>query len=346
MRRRGFTLIELLVVIAIIAVLIALLLPAVQAAREAARRSQCINNLKQYGLALNNYYSSLNCLPYGEMDMSDGCDQWSAMPMILAYMEQRNLYNALNFSVINGGGQACNGNRLNSTVIYAKLNFMLCPSDMDRMTNLEGHDNYCFNWGSKPFRYSTNPSGPFAVEGSAWKGVNYGSPVIKLSNVVDGTSNTAAMSERVMGLGNGATLGNSGGPSGPDPLNPSSNIYQIAATSDANISGMLYRQSCMAVSKTTSPGQFGAPGGFWQQGLNGNTAYTHVMTPNSTSCAYGQPDRNHPQGALTATSRHSGGVNVLFLDGSVHFIKNSINYITWWAIGTMMGSEVISADSY
>src|SRR6516165_4703055 len=97
---RGFTLIELLVVIAIIAVLIALLLPAVQAAREAARRAQCVNNLKQFGLAIHNYHSSIDCVPYGEFDMSDGCDQWSGMPGLLPYLEQQVMYNALNIVVI------------------------------------------------------------------------------------------------------------------------------------------------------------------------------------------------------------------------------------------------------
>src|SRR2546423_315314 len=104
---RGFTLIELLVVIAIIAVLIALLLPAVQAAREAARRSQCINNLKQFGIALHNYHSSLDALPYGEFDMSDACDQWSGMPMLMAYIEQGVMFNAMNFYVVGTNGMAC-----------------------------------------------------------------------------------------------------------------------------------------------------------------------------------------------------------------------------------------------
>src|SRR5215216_5059201 len=105
MRRRGFTLIELLVVIAIIAVLIALLLPAVQAAREAARRAQCVNNLKQIGLALHNYHQTANSFPMGmslAYDPNNGVYQdwtdWSAHALLLPYLEQTPLYNAANFS--------------------------------------------------------------------------------------------------------------------------------------------------------------------------------------------------------------------------------------------------------
>jgi type II secretory pathway pseudopilin PulG len=97
-------LIELLVVIAIIAVLIALLLPAVQAAREAARRMQCVNNLKQFGVAIHNYHSALDAMPYGEFDMSDACDQWSGMPGLLPYMEQGVMYNAMNINIVNRNG--------------------------------------------------------------------------------------------------------------------------------------------------------------------------------------------------------------------------------------------------
>ena len=81
-------------------------------------------------------------------------------------------------------------------------------------------------------------------------------------------------------------------------------------------------------------------------GLNGNTAYTHVMTPNTFSCAYGQPDTNHPQGALTASSHHPGGVNVVFCDGHVTFIPNSISYPVWQALGSSQGGEAIPGNSY
>src|SRR4051794_91442 len=129
-RRPGFTLIELLVVIAIIAVLIALLLPAVQAAREAARRAQCVNNLKQIGIAIHNYESSVGSFPPGQLLGSANYDI-SAQTFLLNYMEQGNIYNAMNFMY-----QPVNpSNRMNATVFNAKINSFLCPSDLDRLTS-------------------------------------------------------------------------------------------------------------------------------------------------------------------------------------------------------------------
>ena len=120
------------------------LLPAVQAAREAARRGQCINNLKQIGLALHNYQQSVNSLPNGHY--GTGWNDWSCLVMLLPYMEQGNLYNTINFS--NTGDAADPGDALNNTAIGAKLNVLICPSDIDRITNAYGHQNYCGNAGS------------------------------------------------------------------------------------------------------------------------------------------------------------------------------------------------------
>jgi prepilin-type N-terminal cleavage/methylation domain-containing protein len=128
--RRGFTLIELLVVIAIIAVLIALLLPAVQSAREAARRAQCVNNLKQIGIAMHNYHSSVNSLPWGD---GPWWIEWSAHTLLLPYMEQTPIYNAINFSDTQpfGGIPMPVNNPANSTATYTVINGFNCPSDMD-----------------------------------------------------------------------------------------------------------------------------------------------------------------------------------------------------------------------
>ncbi len=343
-RRRGFTLIELLVVIAIIAVLIALLLPAVQAAREAARRSQCVNNLKQLGLANQNYHDVVGCLPMGTPDMTNGWEQWSAPCMLLPYMEQGPLYNAINFANVGG---ASPGNSINTTAIRNSVATFVCPSDTDRLTNVDGRSNYACNWGSKPFRYSTAPSGPYSAAFYNWTNPNGG--VQKppgLRDILDGTSNTAAFSERIKGIGNGGNGALGTRMSTIDPTSPATTEYSLGATTDADQGPQLYYNACKALAPTVGNiAPVGIYGGMWHSILMGDTCYNHVMTPNTQSCVYGQPDNNHPQGALTASSRHPGGVNVLFLDGSVKFIKGSVSPQAWWGVGTMAGAEVISADS-
>ena len=148
-RRCGFTLIELLVVIAIIAVLIALLLPAVQMAREAARRSQCVNNLKQLGVAMHNYHDTHDTLPWGQGPLN--WNDWSAFPFMLPYMEQAPLYNAINFDRTNAAiGFADPGAIQNTTTHRTKVEILLCPSDLDRLTNAEGRTNYAGNSGNTP----------------------------------------------------------------------------------------------------------------------------------------------------------------------------------------------------
>ncbi|HEU5117164.1 MAG TPA: DUF1559 domain-containing protein, partial [Isosphaeraceae bacterium] len=140
-QRRGFTLIELLVVIAIIGVLIALLLPAVQAAREAARRAQCTNNLKQIGLGIHNYESSIGSLPWGEPQRVGYNSAPSSLCMMLPNIEQSALYNACNF--MNVGNAFWNStNPANSTVQFTVVNVFLCPSDLDRLTYPYGGTNY------------------------------------------------------------------------------------------------------------------------------------------------------------------------------------------------------------
>ena len=346
LHRRGFTLIELLVVIAIIAVLIALLLPAVQAAREAARRAQCVNNLKQFGLALHNYHSVNDVFPQGASDMLHCWQQWSAHPMLLAFMEQQPLFNSINFldAGCTGGNPTYPGN---TTSLRTNVAGFSCPSDVDRLTNAEGHNNYVDNWGSKALRYSTNPSGPFASEKTTlWGGM--GAAPIGLRNITDGSSNTAAFSERVKGIGDGQPLQTA---MTRDTMMPSANEYDassLAQTDQDTEPSALFYAACKAMAPATATiATAGVPGGFWHSNLNGNTNYNHVMPPNSWSCVYSmQGDWNHPQGALTATSRHPGVVNVLFCDGSTKAIKSSISPQTWWALGSKAGNEVLSSDSY
>jgi prepilin-type processing-associated H-X9-DG protein len=265
--------------------------------------------------------------------------------MILPQLEQINVYNSFNFALISG---ACFGNAINLTVQRLTISVFNCPSDNDRLTNADGHCNYAANFGSKAFRYSQTPTGPFAVPTTTG-----GDGILKMfsvASVKDGTSNTCAFSERVKGIGNGASLQVT---EAFNPQTPSSNMYTLAITSDADLyPSALYYAGCKTLVPTAATvAGVGINGGTYYQELMGDVSYTHVMPPNSISCVFGSltpppvnGDTNHPQGALTATSWHNGGVNAAMLDGSVRFFKNTINNVTWWGVGTINSGEVISAD--
>ena len=324
--RSAFTLIELLVVIAIIAVLIALLLPAVQSAREAARRAQCVNNLKQIGLAMHNYESSLGCLP-----MSMGLDSpgfgypepqsYSGLSMLLQYMEQSVVFNTINYNIV----------RLdpgNNTAMATAVSSFLCPSDPqnslpmgqageDYRPNSGNTIDYVWGW-SDPWGFNTSLP-PF-------NGPCYPGSKTRIAEVTDGTSNTAGFCE--MGLGD---MSNAIGtektdqfwtqtwPSLPDQAISDCQSFQVSNLSFQGLS--------------TS----GVP---WIEGST-SAMYNHVNVPNKRSCIF-------PPGRImnTANSYHPGGVNVAFCDGSVRFIKDSIALTTWRALGSRNGGEVISSDSY
>jgi prepilin-type N-terminal cleavage/methylation domain-containing protein/prepilin-type processing-associated H-X9-DG protein len=346
--RRGFTLIELLVVIAIIAVLIALLLPAVQSAREAARRAQCVNNLKQLGLAMHNYASAVGSLPWGD---GPWWIEWSANGLLLPYLEQGPIYNSLNFSNTGPFGTASFlDHPVNTTAQYTRITVFLCPSDPNRLTGPFGPNNYMANSGSSPkasFLSSNGQSdGPFIF---ADAGISGGSSV-PFANITDGLSNTAGFSERVKAIG---LYSDSGNTAPFDTNQPTSSISRPqTGLSDAQMNGpQLFYNICIKTPPTpTANGQNQAnnggdddiSGGDWLSGRPSDSRYVHVMPPNSWSCR--QPGFVYM--AHGASSHHPGVVNVLFLDGSVRAIKQTVNLPIWWALGTKAGGEVISADSY
>jgi len=353
-RKRGFTLIELLVVIAIIAVLIALLLPAVQAAREAARRAQCTNNLKQIGLATHNYLDVNNTLPSGCLwpcPGADGCWGWGVGPMVgvLQFIEQGTLYNAYNATLGVMGDVASAPNLWlgNSTVFNTKIATFLCPSDAGDIT-------------TPLTNYLGNVGGPFALGGysgtvipSQYSPWDYPATendllgtarAITLAAVTDGTSNTALWSEGITGTNQSVVTGTGRNREarGVFPTN-----FNNRTRSNATVMATL--AACQALPPGTASIRNDRGAG-WQYTYPSyvNNLYNHVGPPNSRRCANAPPNTWSLDlwGVEPPTSFHPGGVNLTMTDGSVRFVKDTVNLTSWWAMGTKGGGEVISADSY
>ena len=337
--KRGFTLIELLVVIAIIAVLIALLLPAVQAAREAARRSQCVNNLKQLGLSIMNYESTNGSLPPTCMSTSlINRNDFSMKARLLNYLEQQSVFNALNMGYTYSTPQ-------NGTARGTQIATFLCPSDANvpgysstlypGVTKVPGMSNYPNNIGT----YLKNTGG--RIDGPAYSlgDSGNGSPVT-LATITDGTSNTVIFSEWIKGKNQ----------SGQQGLH---NVYFAAANSDNAIPFATLVASCQSsttfFTQTGSLSDWDRKGEeFLNEACGSGGGYSHTMTPNKRACVFNAGANTGLHTAITivgASSNHPGGVNVGMLDGSVRFIKDSINPINWYAVATKAGGEIVSADA-
>jgi prepilin-type N-terminal cleavage/methylation domain-containing protein len=371
--RTGFTLIELLVVIAIIAVLIALLLPAVQSAREAARRSQCTNNLKQIGIALHNYHSAYGVFPPLAIPTRGGVstayqDHWgpSVQLRLLSVMEGQTLSNAFNFQIgriipdalvsgtsdQTGDPSQYNNSEVlaNTTVRDTQVSSFLCPSN-PYTTAFPYGSNSAASYGPQ-FRWDAGPGGV---------GVGAFAALVSrgIQEFADGTSSTVAFTEVRTGDGQtgsrnhtefftGVQWPSSGGTGyGPDQV----------ATNPAGYANFLqYVQACDAM-RASGQNELDQAAHYWSAARCHRAMVTSMLqTPNTphADCFENSTHDNtlssYPQlGENTdAASRswHLGGVNARFADGSIHFIKDSIAQQTWWALGTRAGGEVISADRY
>jgi prepilin-type N-terminal cleavage/methylation domain-containing protein/prepilin-type processing-associated H-X9-DG protein len=341
-RVRGFTLIELLVVIAIIAVLIALLLPAVQAAREAARRIQCTNNLKQIGLSIHNYHSSNNVFPFGQNDgrSSNPADSgytnryWGPglLYSVLSYAENVPLYNALNQSYNCVVGCPNGGSAQNTTVTLSVVATFGCPSDGPGAAAQPYGSNYAGSVGPEG-RWNLGLDSP---SGSS-SGVFTNRATIGITQILDGTTNTVAVSEVLRATGN--VDGTERYSLGWSPNIDGVTNQGVMPTNVADLT--TYVQACNAL-RSSKSSYYNNGGSVWITGrINAGTLFMALLTPNSPNA---QCTENYREGTITASSRHPGGVNTLFADGSVKFLKNSISQPIWWALNTKNGGEIISAD--
>ncbi len=335
-RRRGFTLIELLVVIAIIAVLIGLLLPAVQAAREAARRAQCVNNLKQLGLALHNYESTHLVYPASSMNPGGFNYVWSAHAMLAPYLEQGNVTNTADTKqpIYTSGGTGSYGYKIpdvNKLAAGTMIPVFLCPSDLAAPVSSDyevqnlGPVNYavCLGTGGQSRR---------AAEALAWgstyntDGMFYAASKIHPGNITDGMSNTVAISECLLGQGPERF-------SGPMPAEGPKRVYAYPF-------GPLSEAACAGATRWNETNRKGF---LWAAGEIRTTAYDHHYQPNPPQPDCINSDANSTgAGWHAARSNHTGGVNVTLGDGSGRFVSDSVDLAIWRGLSTRAGGEVVA----
>jgi prepilin-type N-terminal cleavage/methylation domain-containing protein/prepilin-type processing-associated H-X9-DG protein len=317
-RRSAFTLIELLVVIAIIAILIGLLLPAVQKVRESASRAQCQNNLKQIGVALHNYHGAMGAFPPGGGGKLWGANlaqnRYSTHAFLLPYLEQQGLYNQIIFS-------ASPDDAVNAAPRATVLSVFQCPSDGAGLSPAGwGGNNYVANYGSE-IRWAQGPQGS---NGPFYFSDNAGPRGARVADISDGTSSTAAFSERLRGdWSNTITSRSDLFSPGTSPANQDQAVAMCAALDPNNLA-------------TQWRSDFG---GYWLRAFH-MTLYSHTAPPNARACAFpANGTMNMP-----ASSGHTTGVNVLMCDGNVRFVTDSVSIGTWRAIGTRSLSEVPGDD--
>ncbi len=327
--RHGFTLVELLVVIAIIGILIALLLPAAQQAREAARRTQCKNNLRQIGLALHNYCDVYRVLPFGVGDDADTTTpslasaanrRYSTHSQILPQLEQSAVYRLIDFDVwpfypsSSGDPTTADPSSTNHRAAQITLEFFLCPSDTNRLRR---------PWGPNSYR---------ACSGNTWdartgNGMFWQNSSVRPAHVTDGLSNTAAFSERLLGDDDDTSV----------DLN--TDLYGTQGT----WTEQTLKEWCESLTPTIAAMASlhdSNNGMTWLEGNMNWTRYNHVSTPNKPSCK----NRFTWNGVIMpASSRHPGGVHLLLGDGAVRLVSSSVHEPTWRALGSVAGHEVIGS---
>ena len=307
-RRSGFTLIELLVVIAIIAILIALLVPAVQKVREAAARVQCQNNLKQIGVALHNYHGVYKALPLGNQKPNG----FSVHSRLLPYIEQGPLYQQIDFTKT---AAANTGPMAMVVPIFA------CPSDPQSMVPAGwSGNNYVANYGDTII-WGQNAS---VANGVFWHDSTLQG--CRFADITDGTSNTAAFSERRKGDWSNTAI---------DPKSDLINPKGVTPTTSDDAMNI-----CRAANfNDVSLQWYSNFGSTWIKGTQ-DVMYSSPAPPNDPGCAYPQNSTQN----MPASSAHTGCVNLLLCDGSVRSVTNSISVATWRALATRSAGDMLVGD--
>ncbi len=359
MMRKGFTLIELLVVIAIIAVLVGLLLPAVQKVREAAARMSCQNNLKQMGLAAMNYESTYGQLPPRTGSVSVNGVQMgndaTTQVLIMPFVEQANKYNLFNPNYKTWNDHSvgpdvfttnpATGLGINQAFRTNDVKFFICPSDGSSTvrganslntadtTVPEGRLNYLASVGTTSTEISTAPGRGIFAGNNSFKGNTIGA-------ITDGTSNTAMFAEVIRSTDWPHTSG----------VRTNTDIILDASVATGSDTDARLIPSCATGSPWNSTISYG--GLEFDRYLYGMSVYNHTLPPNwnanklsgsqaTTTGQYNCGDTAIVHFHVAASSYHTGGVNVGFADGSVHFISSNVDFPTWQALGSMSGGEVL-----
>jgi prepilin-type N-terminal cleavage/methylation domain-containing protein len=370
----GFTLVELLVVIAIIGILVALLLPAIQAAREAARRTQCVNNVKQMGLAAANYESAHGTFPPGRLipdwevggtpktsyssyqsaSPADKSGFYSVHIWILPYMEANNVYQLINFDL----GQVkkmLNPTNPHFEAYSTAQGMFICPSDANT-ERITSENNYRANFGgstpaggarsnSQQTVYDSRPSDPWDVKGNG--AFSIGKKGLKAKDFTDGLSKTAFFSERTKGSAINTQ----------SDLPTKAEIISMPGRRGGPIPVDQIYQACLNYQPKADSFNFAAAGRWptgddWSNGWPfagyDSTQYNHVAEPNWGGYDCGGfssiPDTPGEHALIAARSEHPGVVVVAFGDGHTAIINDGVDLNTWRALGSRNGEETIGTD--